>query len=116
LAVFAPILAGVFTLLPERSAAAGHVDAAGRTGIWMRNIIIFPYDDAPITVQRLSGTLKPTKAGRIVDMDEVASYRIDAAHAEVRMPAASLSVLMNRYVIPLSGTRLKNISVVSATG
>jgi len=77
----------------------------------MRDIIVFPYDDAPVTVERLSGALKPTQSGRLVDMDEVTSYQIDVAHAEVRMSAASLSALLNRYVLPSAGTAIQNVTV-----
>lgn len=94
----------------EDRAPPGHA-ASQTTRVWMRNITIYPFDDAPTTIDRLSGTLTPTRAGRIVNMDDVTSYSIEAGRAEVRVPPETLSVLLNRYVLPAAGTDIGQVTV-----
>jgi hypothetical protein len=97
----------------ERAAPA---QPPSETRIWMRAVIVYPFPDAPVTVERLSGTVTPTQPGRLVNMDDVGSYRITVAHAEVQAPGASLAALLNRYVLPSAGTDIQKVSVQLAPG
>jgi len=77
----------------RRGSRGARAPAPQATRVWMRNITIYPFDDAPTTIDQLSGTLTPTRAGRIVSMDDVTSYSVEVGHAEVRVPPGSLSAL-----------------------
>jgi hypothetical protein len=92
------------------------IAAAPVTRIWMRGIVMFPFDDAPAMVDQLSGILVPTRPGRLVDMDDVTSYAVRVGHAEVRVPAATMAVLMNRYVLPAAGTSISHVDVRFGNG
>ena len=87
------------------------VAAAPVTRIWMRGIIMFPYDDGPAIVDQLSGIVIPTRPGRLVDMNDVTSYAVKVGHAEVHVPAATMAILMNRYVLPAAGTSISHVEV-----
>jgi hypothetical protein len=82
-----------------------------RTRIWMRNIVLFPFDDAPARVVRMSGTAVPTRRGRMIDMNDVTSYAVRVRQAEMVMPAATMQVLMNRHIIPQADTAIKQVGV-----
>jgi hypothetical protein len=49
-------------------------------------------------------------------MDKVTSYSIRVSHTEVRMSAASLSALLNSYVLPSAGTNIRNVNVTFDNG
>jgi hypothetical protein len=104
------ILAGALgvTAFSEAAAAPAGVQP---TRVWMRGVVIYPFDDAPTHIDRLSGVIKPAQAGRPVNMDEVASYAIDVGEAEVRVPAESLAALLNRYLLPTARTDLKRVDI-----
>lgn len=89
---------------------------AGATRIWMRNVVMFPYDEAPATVVRLSGTAVPTRVRRLIDMDDVTSYAIRVRYAEMRMSPATMEALMNRYILPSADTAIKRVSIRFGTG
>lgn len=104
---------------PETGRETGR--ASGRdqdtaTRIWMRNVVMFPYDNAPATVSRLSGTAVPTRAGRPIDMDDVTSYAVEVRHAEMHMPAATMQALMNQYILPSADTAIKRVTVSFGDG
>ena len=90
--------------------------AASQTRFWMRNIIMFPYDNAPATVTRLSGTAVPTKPGELIDMDDVTSYAVRVRRAEMMMPAASMQALMSQYILPSADTAIKRVSISFGNG
>lgn len=90
--------------------------ASPATRVWMRGIVFFPFDDAPATVDRLSGTVVPTRPGRLVDMNDVTSYAVEVGHADVRVPASTMTVLMNRYVLPAAGTSIRHVEVSFGDG
>ena len=100
------------------SPAGGRPDQPGSkaTRIWMRNVIMFPYDNAPAAVSRLSGTAVPTRAGRIIDMDDVGSYAVQVRHAEMHMPAATMQALMNQYILPSADTAIKRVNISFGNG
>ena len=86
------------------------------TRIWMRNIVLFAFHDAPARVVRMSGTAIPTRPGRIIDMNDVRSYAVRVRRAEMVMPAASMQVLMNRHILPQADTAIKQVSVTFGNG
>lgn len=90
--------------------------AASQTRFWMRNLIMFPYDNAPATVTRLSGTAIPTKPGKLIDMDDVTSYAVRVRRAEMIMPAATMQALMNQYILPSADTAIKRVSISFGNG
>jgi hypothetical protein len=87
-----------------------------RTRIWMRNIVLFPFDDAPARVVRMSGTAVPTRRGRMIDMNDVTSYAVRVRQAEMVMPAATMQVLMNRHILPQADTAIKRVGVSYGQG
>jgi hypothetical protein len=98
--------------IPLALAAGGTaVAAAPATRIWLRGIVLFPYDDAPAMVDQLSGILIPTRPGRLVDMDDVTSYAVKVGYAQVHVPASTMAILMNRYVLPAARTSISHVEV-----
>ena len=85
-------------------------------GFWARDVVMFPFDNAPATVRRLSGTAVPTKPGRPVDMDDPASYAVRVRRAEMVMPAATMEALMNQYILPQANTAIKRVSIAFGDG
>lgn len=83
---------------------------------WMRNVVMFPFPDAPATVTRLSGTAVPTRPGRLIDMDDVTSYAVRVRRAEMMMPAATMQALMNQYILPRADTAIKRVSISFGNG
>jgi len=106
------LLAALFALASGETAAA----AAQSTRIWMQGIVLFPFDNAPATVDRLSGTVIPTRAGRLVDMNDVTSYAVEVGNAQVRVPASKMTSLMNRYVLPAAGTSIRRVEISYGNG
>lgn len=82
----------------------------------MRNIVLFPFDDAPARVVRMSGTAVPTRRGRMIDMNDVTSYAVRVRQAEMVMPAATMQVLMNRHILPQADTAIKRVGVSYGQG
>jgi hypothetical protein len=77
----------------------------------MCNVIMFPYDGAPATVTRLSGTAVPTGPGKLIDMDDVTSQTVRVRRAAMMMPAATMQALMNQYIPPSADTAIKPVSI-----
>ena len=91
-------------------------EADSKTRLWMRKVVLFPYDNAPATVARLSGTAVPTRAGRLIDMDDVTSYAVRVRRAEMMMPAATMQVLMNQYILATADTAIKRVGISFGNG
>jgi hypothetical protein len=108
-----PALAHDVTFLPRPSAREA---ATGQIHVGMRNVVLYPYGDAPAFVVRLDGTLAPTVANRPVVFDDIASYGVMVEHAELRMSAASMTVLMNRYVLPNANGPIKHVDISFGAG
>lgn len=113
------LVATAALLIPPAAArhrrAARHEPASG-VRMWMRDVVMFPFDNAPATVQRMSGTAVPTRPGRPVDMDDPASYAVRVRHAEMVMPAATMEALMNQYILPSANTAIKRVSISFGDG
>jgi hypothetical protein len=93
------------------SAASPPAVAEAGTGFWMRNIVMFPLNDAPATVVRLSGTAVPTRKGQIIDMNDVESYAVRVRYAQMVVPAATMQALMNQYILPSAHTAIERVSI-----
>lgn len=98
-----------------RRRVAGHERTSG-VRIWMRDVVLFPFDNAPATVRQVSGTAIPTRPGGSVDLDDVTSYAIHVRHAEMVIPAATMEALMNQYILPQANTAIKRVSITFDEG
>jgi hypothetical protein len=103
-----PARAHDVTFLPRPSAREA---ARGQIHVGMRNVVLYPYGDAPVLVVRLDGTVVPTVPNRPVVFDDTASYGVMVEHAELRMSAASITVLMNRYVLPKANGPIEHVDI-----
>jgi hypothetical protein len=84
---------------------------SGPTRVWMRDVVLYPYDDARSHVVELSGSVVPTHAGGTVVFDDVASYGVEVEHAEMSLTAATMTVLMNRYILPAANGPIRHVDV-----
>jgi hypothetical protein len=113
------LLAALWTaaLIPAASALerrAPSLDPArppDQTRIWMRNLVLFPYPDVPVSVSELSGTVRPTREGRPVTLDDVSSYEIPVEHAAVTLSARDMTILMDRHILPIGHSPIKHVDV-----
>lgn len=114
------LLVATATLLITPAAARhGRIARPGRASgvrMWMRDAVIFPFDNAPATVRRMSGTAVPTRPGHPVDMDDPASYAVRVRRAEMVVPAATMEALMNQYILPSANTAIKRVSISFGDG
>jgi hypothetical protein len=90
--------------------------ARGPVRVWMRDVVLYPYDDAPAQVVRLSGSVVPARAGGPIVFDDVASYAIAVQHAETRLPASSMAALMNRWILPSAAAPIREVDVTFGDG
>lgn len=127
--MFLARVAALAAFLVAANAAVGPASAAtflprptpeqARTGlvrIWVRNVVFYPYRDAPTHVLALAGTVAPTRSGRTISFDDIRSYGVMIEHADVAMSAATMTVLMNRYVLPASNGPIKRVQVTFGNG
>jgi hypothetical protein len=103
--------ASTFQARPSPSAALG-----GPIKVRIRNVVLYPYRDAPARVAVLSGSAAPTRAGGAIVLDEIGSYGIMIQHAQVHLSAPSMTVLMNRYVLPASNGPIKHVDITFGAG
>jgi hypothetical protein len=102
---------GTFQRRPSPGAAT-----TGPIRVQMRNVVLYPFRDAPSHVMALSGTVAPTRAGGTVVLDDISSYGIMVQHAEVALSPATMTVLMNRYILPASNGPIKHVEVSFGAG
>jgi hypothetical protein len=88
----------------------------GPIKVSMRDVTLYPYRDAPSYVYTLVGSVAVTRPRRPVVLDDISSYGVEIEYAKVRLSAASLSVLMNRYILPASNGPLKHVDVTYGAG
>lgn len=100
----------------EPAGGRNGVRSAASTRFYMHNVVMFPFPDAPSTVVRLNGVAVPARPGWIIDMDDVASYAVRVRSAEMIMPAQTMAVLMNRYILPGADTAIKRVDVAFGSG
>jgi len=87
---------------------SGH---AGAVGIQMRNVNLRLTDDIVLEVRKLRGQLQRTNAEVPVTFDDSASFTVEIDSAQVAITLASLTALMNSYVLAYEGAPIKNVSV-----
>jgi hypothetical protein len=84
--------------------------------VWMRDAVLYPLDTAPARVADLSGTAVPTRPGHMVVFDDVTSYEVQVEHTEIHISPASMTELMNRYILPESRGPIKHVEVSFEAG
>jgi hypothetical protein len=114
------LLIGAIALEPSNF-AAGHwgqekygTEDPGPHGdvqIQMRNVNFRLAHDIALEVRSLRGQLQRTKNDVPVTFDDPDSFTVDVDSAEVAITPASLSALMNSYVLAYDGAPIKNVTV-----
>jgi hypothetical protein len=80
-------------------------------GIQMRNVNFRLADDIALEVRTLRGDLVPAKPGQPVTFDDPASFRVAIDTAEVAITPASMTALMNSYVLAYPGSPIHNVTL-----
>jgi hypothetical protein len=91
--------------LPQGSGPAGAVP------IQMKNVNYRLAENISLEVRSLRGDLLPTKAGEPVTFDDGSSFKVAVDQAEVAVSPASMTALMNSYVLAYPGSPIKNVSM-----
>lgn len=89
----------------------GEPPAAVPVEFQMRNVNFRIAKDIVLEVRALRGQLRRTKPDVPVTFDDNSSFLVDVDTAEVAIDAASLSALMNSYVMAYEGSPVKNVTV-----
>jgi len=89
-------------------AAAGH---PGAVGIQMKNVDFRLAQDIVLEVRSLRGELIRTKGEEPVTFDDTESFKVDIDTAQVAISPASMTALMNSYVLAYEGAPIKNVSM-----
>jgi hypothetical protein len=84
---------------------------AGDVAIQMRNVNFRLANDIILEVRSLRGDLIPTKAAEPVTFDDVESFKVAIDTAEVAITPASMTSLMNSYVLAYDGAPIRNVSM-----
>ncbi len=84
---------------------------ASDVAIQMRDVNFRLADDIVLEVHSLRGTLIRTKAAEPVTFDDVESFKVAIETAEVAVTPASLTSLMNSYVLAYDGAPIRNVSM-----
>ena len=79
--------------------------------IQMRNVNFRLTPAVVIEIRSLRGQLRRTKPEVPVTFDDSASFLVDIDSADVAMTPASMTALMNTYVLAYEGSPIKNITV-----
>ena len=98
------------TARPHRSGQHGAVE------IQMRNVDFMLADDIVLEVRTLRGQLLPTKPCVPVTFDDSGSFAVGIDSAEIAVNAASLTALMNSYVLAYSGAPIHHATVAIDNG
>lgn len=113
---------GAFALLVSESEPAAFVRKPDRADaqvsrdldavdIQMRNVNFRLTKDIVLEVRALRGRLQRTNPAVPVTFDDSTSFAVDIDSAEVAISAASLTALMNSYVLAYPGAPIKNVEV-----
>lgn len=98
---------------PSEAKAAGHGDSVE---IQMRNVNFRLTRDIVLEVRTLRGQLQSTKLEIPVTFDDSESFNVKIDSAEVAITPASLTELMNSYVLAYDGAPIKRVSVTIEKG
>jgi hypothetical protein len=77
----------------------------------MRNVDFRIGDGVVLRIAILTGEMRSLKRG-VVDFDDKNSYVLDVDSAEVALPTADLTNLMNRYIFAYRGAPLQRLEVM----
>lgn len=86
-------------------------EQAGAVAIQMKNVNFRLANDIVLEVRSLRGDLLPTKANVPVTFDDVSSFKVAIDTAEVAITPASLTALMNSYVLGYDGAPIQHVSM-----
>jgi len=96
----------------EKQAAQGHASGpAGAVEIQMRNVHFRLANDIVLEVRTLRGQLQRTNPEVPVTFDDSASFTVEIDSAQVAITPASLTALMNSYVLAYDGASIKHVVV-----
>lgn len=95
----------------KRTAEPGAAEHAGSVEIQMRNVNFYLARDIVLEVAQLRGRLQRTKPETPVTFDDPDSFIVEMDSAHVAMTPASLTALMNSYVLAYEGAPIKNVSL-----
>src|SRR5207302_7072877 len=84
---------------------------AGSVEIQMRNVNFYLARDVVMEVGDLRGRLQRTKPETPVTFDDPDSFTVEMDSARVAMTPASLTALMNSYVLAYEGAPIKDVSL-----
>ena len=104
---------GAIGFLTARPQPSGH---NGAVEIQMRNVDFLLASDIVLEIHALRGQLRPTRPEEPVTFDNPASFTVDIASAEVAVSAASLTALMNSYVLAYEDAPIQHVSVAIDKG
>jgi hypothetical protein len=77
----------------------------------MRNVNLRLTDNIVLEVRTLRGQLQRTNAEVPVTFDDSASFTVEIDSAQVAITPASLTALMNSYILAYDGAPIRNVSV-----
>ena len=90
--------------------------ATHKTGrIVMHDVQLFSFDDAPVRVVYLDGGLRALNGGT-VDLNNVDGYGIDMRSAVVLIPPQTMSIVLNRYVLPRAQSPISDLHTEFGNG
>src|SRR5215471_13146574 len=84
---------------------------AGSVEIQMKNVNFRLASDIVLEVRSLRGRLERTNPEVPVTFDDSASFLVDIDSGEVAITPASLTALMNSYVLAYDGAPIKNVAM-----
>jgi hypothetical protein len=96
---------------PKQDSGVQRSGQAGSVEIQMRNTNFRLAEDMVLEVRRLRGRLQRTKPEMPVAFDDSASFYVEIDSAEVAVTPASLTALMNSYVLAYDGAPIKNVTI-----
>ena len=99
-----------FVKKPDRADAPVSRDP-DTVDIQMKNVNFRLAKDIVLEVHALRGLLRRTNSTIPVSFDDTASFAVDIDSAEVAISAASLTALMNSYVLAYPGAPIKKVEV-----
>ena len=108
---FALYLYGFSQGAADRGAGGVSKPASGAVAIQMKNVSFRFADDIALEVRSLRGNLEPTHAGEPVVFDDTSSFKVAVDSAEVAVTPASITALMNSYVLAYPGAPIRNVTM-----
>jgi hypothetical protein len=98
-------------VVPATSSPAERVAPQHVTRIEMRRVNLHPDDAVAVYVEDLTGTLLPKHAGQPPNLDDKYSYDVAIDSAEITISAATLTLLLNKYVFADPKSPISKVTV-----